>query len=181
MNERASSADGAPSAWTVRGLVRALAIACFAASVGAGLGYLIAHEPPPGSRSKQQETPPPEASPASEREPAGEAELALVAPLREGGPLEGFRVTEIHAVDGDGLLRLVCRKGGAAVKLDVALRSEGGPEPPAFAGRYAVFYATEAASPAQGAVLARALAAILAANAAVPVPPKLGPFVPRGR
>ncbi len=160
-----------PQVWSARGLARAAGIAAFAASVGAGMGYLIAHEPVPHT-GKEEETRPPRPP------PAGDAELALLAPLREGGALGDFAVTEIDAVGADGLLHLVCTKASAKVKLDVALKAEGGPAPPALAGRYAVFYATEGASSAEGDALARALAAILEANAASPAPPKMAPFVP---
>ncbi len=110
---------------------------------------------------------------------AGAAELSLLAPLKEGGALDGFDVAEIDAVDASGQLRLVCRKGSAEVKLTVALQGEGGPEPPATAGRYAVFYATGGAPSGRGEGLALALAKILEANAAVPVPKGMASFKPQ--
>jgi len=162
------AADGAPSYWTWSGLARSAAIAGVAIGTGAALGYLVAHEPVPQT-----------AAPHAAAVPLPEAERALLSPLHEGDALGGFAVTEIHAVGDDGVLRILCRKGRAAVRLEVALAGEGGPPPPAIAGRYAVFYAIENADAADGERLAVALAAILQANAAVPPPPRLTPFAPR--
>jgi hypothetical protein len=164
--------DNAPSRWTRGGLVRAATIAGVALGTGATLGYLVSHEPMPrgsGSPSTVSDTIPSDA-------PASDAELAILSPLREGGALGEFEITRIEPIGEDGLLQITCRRGGAAVRLEVALAVDGGPLPPAVAGRYAVFYALEKAAPADGQRLALALAAILEANTAAPIPPGLGPF-----
>ncbi|UQA56285.1 hypothetical protein [Polyangium aurulentum] len=109
--------------------------------------------------------------------PAGPEELALVAPLVPGARLEDFEVREVRAVQG-GVLTLVLAKDRATVRLSVALAEDGGPAPPALAGRYAVFYSLRNAQPEDGERLARALARILDKHADVPAPPGLGPFVP---
>ncbi len=150
------------SSWTLAAVARAATIAAIAAGTGAALGYLVAHEPAPPPRRQA----PPAAAPAPE--------LALLAPLREGGALGGFDVAEIHPIGDDGVLRLVCRKRRSAVRLAVALATDGGAPPAATAGRYAVYFTLENGDPADGERLASALAAVLQANAAVPVPPGLG-------
>lgn len=164
-------AGGAPgAAWTLRGLLRAASIAAFAFGVGAGLGYLIAHEPAPPPGRDGGGTPRPR--------PAGAAERALLAPLREGSPLGDFEVKSIGAVNEQGVLRVVCAGDRAEVRLDIALLADDGPEPPAVAGRYAIFYSLKNATPEDGERLAAALAAVLNANAAAPIPPGLAPFTP---
>ncbi|TKC99120.1 hypothetical protein [Polyangium fumosum] len=115
--------------------------------------------------------------PAPAPRPAGPAELALVAPLAPGSTLDGFAVREIRAVQ-DGVLMLVCEKDRAVVRLSVALAVDDGPTPPAFAGRYAVFYSARGSDPADGERLAKALAAILEKHPDVPVPPGMTSFVP---
>ncbi|MDI1431122.1 hypothetical protein [Polyangium sorediatum] len=115
--------------------------------------------------------------PAPAPRPAGPAELALVAPLAPGSTLDGFAVREIRAVQ-DGVLTLVCEKDRAAVRLSVALAVDDGPTPPAFAGKYAVFYSARGSDPADGERLAKALAAILEKHPDVPVPPGMTSFVP---
>jgi len=147
--------------WTRRGLARAAVVAGVALGVGAGLGYLVAHEPAPRDAEVMPEPP----------RLAGAAELAVLAPLRPGAALADFEVVEIRAVGADGALRVVCARGEVVVALDVALAAAGGPPPPARAGRYAIFYALRAATPAEGERLATALAAVLAANASVAAPP----------
>ena len=157
----------ATSAWTPRLLVRAAMVASFALGVGAWLGYLVAHEPVQSAGQKP-------VRPAL----AGAAELAVVAPLGPGAALADFAVTEILAVR-DGALRVVCEREAVAVALDVALAAEGGPTPPAVAGRYAIFYALRgAATHEEGARLAAALAAVLRANEAAATPAGMGPYRP---
>jgi hypothetical protein len=175
-----TAAPSPPSTWTLGLVGRALGVGCFAVAVGAGVGYLISHERPPRS-GKDARSAEASASGAPNRPPpAGREELALLAPLKEGGALAGFVVTEIDAVGSAGLLRVVCRKEGVVITLDVALRAEGGPTPPAAAGRYAVFYSGGGA-PSDAEGLAVALAAILQTNASAPVPRGMAAFVPRGR
>src|SRR6185437_10287063 len=135
------NASSSPPTWSVGMLARSLAITCVSVGLGAGVGYLISHEPPPHAPVQPVSTGSAQAPPPRPP-PAGSAELSLLAPLKEGGALDGFDVAEIDAVDASGQLRLVCRKGSAEVKLTVALQGEGGPEPPATAGHYAVFYGT---------------------------------------
>jgi hypothetical protein len=160
-------------AWTLRGLARALAIAGVALGAGAGLGYLVAHEgpPPPGDA---------DAGPPKPR-PAGPAERVLLSPLTEGSALGDFEVVEIHAVNEEGRLRVVCSQDRAVIRLDVALAADDGPAPPALGGRYAVFYSIKNATPEQGERLAAELAKVLEANAEVPAPPGMEPYTPRPR
>ena len=165
-----SAADGSPSRWSWRGLVRAFLVTAAGFGVGALLGYLVSHERPP-----QQATAAPPA-PSAARPHASDLELAIIAPLREGGVLGGFEVVEIDPIGTDGALRITCRKQSSVVHLDVALGVDGGPPPPAVAGRYSVFYRVEQAAPAEGERLSLALAAILQNNAAAPPPPGLAPF-----
>lgn len=116
--------------------------------------------------------------------PAGPAERALVAPLAEGSALDDYEVREIHAVGPEGAMQVVCAKGRSVVRLSVALltpATEEGPEPPAVAGRYAIFYSLRGASPEEGERLARALAEVLSKNDAAPAPPGMAPFAPPPR
>ena len=179
-----------PDTWSMRGLARALAVACVALLAGAGTGYRLTHERPPDPRGDDrrgaasattivsaatvvdhQPASPPRAA------PAGDAELALVAPLRQGGRRGDYVVAEIDGVDARGLVHVEAHRGVAVVKLVVALRADDGPSPPAVAGRYAVFYSTEGTSTNDAEQLARALAVILEANAAKPAPPGMKPFL----
>jgi hypothetical protein len=112
--------------------------------------------------------------------PAGSAELALVAPLRDGSTFGGFTVRAVHGVHG-GVFRIVCAKDKALVRLDIALldESEGAASPPATAGRYAIYYSVRGgATPEDGEQLATRLARVLRANASAAVPPGLTPFKP---
>ncbi len=152
--------------WTLAGLARAAAVASVALGVGAGLGYLIAHERAPAGDGP------------GESRPAGAAELAVVAPLGPGAALADFAVVEIQAVSDAGTLGVVCERGDTRVRLEVALPAKAGPPPPARAGHYAIYYSTGAATSKDGERLALALAAILERNAAAPVPPGMKPFTP---
>ena len=180
-----STTGDARSGWTWRGLGRAATVAGIAIGTGGVLGYLVSHESPP-QMAVSHESPPqprqggvsgPGPAPPAVRPHASEAELALLSPLNEGDSLGGFDVAEIAPIDSEGLHRITCRKNDAAVRLDVALAmAAGGPRPPAVAGRYAVFYSLETGDPGDGQRLARALASIIEANAAVPIPPGLGSY-----
>lgn len=117
------------------------------------------------------------ATPSVPPRPAGAEELALVAPLVVGRSLAEFEVTEIWAVR-KGVLDVVCRKDRSVVRLSIALRSEKGPEPPAVADKYAVFYSVRSGDPSEGERLAKALAEIVGKHADVPVPKGLTEFVP---
>jgi hypothetical protein len=96
-----------------------------------------------------------------------------------GSKLGGFEVRSIHAVER-GLMRIVCVKDKALVRLDIALADEadGAPPPPATAGRYAIFYSLRGATPEDAERLATHLARVLKNNAAVMAPPGLTPFRP---
>ncbi|MBA3547020.1 MAG: hypothetical protein H0T76_11095 [Nannocystis sp.] len=159
---------GPAPGWTLAGLVRAAAVAGIAMGVGAGLGYLIAHEPAPKPAGVEHEQPP----------PAGPAELALVTPLMPGSTLADFEIAEIQAVSAGGALRVICGRGDATVTLDVGLVAAGGPTPPAVAGRYAIFYSIRGATSQEGERLAVALAAILEQNEAASIPPGMAPYRP---
>jgi hypothetical protein len=39
--------------WSVRGVVRALAVGALAWTIGSGLGYLVAHEKPPEPQDRR--------------------------------------------------------------------------------------------------------------------------------
>lgn len=108
--------------------------------------------------------------------PASAAELAVIAPAAPGGKLEDFDIREVRGVE-HGVMEVHCEKGAARVILTIALAVEGGPAPPAEAGRYGVFYSLRGAAPEDGEQLANALAALLKKNAAVAVPEGMGPFV----
>lgn len=157
-----------PHGWSLAGLVRAAVIAAISIGVGAGMGYLIAHEPGPGEVRPQP----------VEQRPASAVELALVAPLGPGVALADFVVTEILPVSDAGALRVVCERGDVGVALDVALAAEGGPAPPAVTGRYAIYYTLRGATPAEGERLAVALAAVLRQHEAAAIPPGLGVYHP---
>lgn len=101
-----------------------------------------------------------------------------MAPLVVGSELEGFSVRAIDSIE-DGILVIALEKDHARVRLWIALAADGGPEPPASAGKYAIFYALRGAEPSDGERLARALAAILEKHADVPVPPGMTKFVPK--
>ncbi len=112
--------------------------------------------------------------------PASAAELAIVAPAAPGAKLADWDIRAVHGVNR-GTLEIVCEKGAARVVLSIALAAQGGPEPPVSTDRYAVFYSSRGATPEDGERLAGALAELLRANQATPLPPGLGPFVPRPR
>lgn len=122
----------------------------------------------PGSATASRRPPPP---------PSAE-ELALIAPIQKDSDLGGFVVRDVRGVE-DGVMRLVCAKDRAVVRLDVALLSEDGPAPPAMAGRYAIYYSLKNAAPDEGELLAKKLAAVIAAHADLPAPKGMTPFVPK--
>lgn len=111
---------------------------------------------------------------------AGAVELALISPLARGGDLGGFTIRDVRGVQ-DGVMRVVCAKGGATVLLDVALAAEGGPEPPALAGKYAVYYSIRGAEPEDGVKLAQALARVIETHQQAPPPAGMTRFVPKER
>jgi hypothetical protein len=152
-----SAAGDAPWRWTARGLLRAGGIAAVAVFTGAALGYVVAHEPAPRDDAARAPGP----------GDAVNAELALLAPLREGSTLEGFDVAEIHPIGDDGVLRIVCRRAHVAVQLEVTLAAPAGG-----AGRYVVSPSLQNATAAEGDRLAASLAAILEAKVGAP-PPRL--------
>ncbi|EYF08133.1 hypothetical protein [Chondromyces apiculatus] len=161
--------DAQASRWTLLGIGRAVFVASIALGSGAGLGTLITR--PPSSEAAGEAPPAPV--------PAGAAERAILAPLAEGASLGDFEVLDIQAVNAEGAVRLHCVRDRAKVRLDVALVTEDGPEPPAFTDRYAVFYSLKNASPEDGERLARALAEILKKNESAPTPPGMKPFTPK--
>ncbi|HZF48507.1 MAG TPA: hypothetical protein VE093_07665 [Polyangiaceae bacterium] len=110
--------------------------------------------------------------------PATAEEMALLAPLEKGTSLGGWEVLRIEGTDR-GALRVVCVKGRALVRLYVALATDGGPAPPATAGRYAIFYSLKDATAEEGERLATELAAVIKKNQAAPPPAGMTPFEPR--
>lgn len=159
----------------VRGLV---ATALVAAAAGAYASFHTRFDhasagPPPGSAP-----PPPSLSapPEIHRAPASPAERAILAPLTEGSSLEGFEVKSILTMH-EGSLRLVLRRGGESVRLDVALFSPASPSPPASTDKYAIYYSLNGgATREDGERLALALGKVLEANAKAPAPPGMTPF-----
>jgi hypothetical protein len=117
-------------------------------------------------------------APREERPPAGSAELAVVAPLAPGARLAGYDVVRVEAAER-GAMRVVCAKGRALVRLEIALRADAGPEPAATAGPYAIFWGAHDAPLDEAEALARALADVVKKNAVAPPPPSLGPWAPR--
>ncbi len=149
-----------------------------AAAGVAGVSYLRRTSEPPhhppapavsASATQAPEAPPP---------PPSAEELALIAPLGVGSDLAGFKVERVIGVRG-GVLRLVCVKDKATVRLDVALADEEGAVPPATAGKYAVFYSLGAALPEEGDRLAQGLAAVLKAHADMTPPAGMTKFTPK--
>ncbi|HZS35822.1 MAG TPA: hypothetical protein VFF06_03300 [Polyangia bacterium] len=134
-----------------------------ALGAGAGVGVLV-------SRGRAHRDRP--------ARPASEAERALVAPLAVGAPLDDYQVREIHAVE-KGVLRVVLARDAASVNLDVALAGPGANRALASAGPYAIFYSLKNAPDADGQRLAKALAAVIQPNAALPPPPGLTTFEPQ--
>ena len=130
------------------------------------------------SRDERGESGAKERPPKAEPKPATAAEMALIAPLTKGSSLGGWDVLRVEGVD-QGTLRVVCVNGRSVVRLDVALAADGGPAPPATAGKYAVFYSLKDASPEDGERLAKELARVVEKNAAAPPPPGMTPFVPK--
>ncbi|MBK9263717.1 MAG: hypothetical protein IPM54_28425 [Polyangiaceae bacterium] len=128
-------------------------------------------DPPPAASATAAPEPPPPAT------PAGPDELALVAPLVVGSSLGDFEVREIQAVQR-GVLNIVCAKGRSVVHLFIALASDKGPEPPAEAGKYAIFYSLRKGDPSDAERLAKALAEIVGKHSDVPVPKGMTEFVP---
>src|SRR5689334_6139659 len=115
-------------------------------ALAGGAGTLVACRDTPPEHKPAHELPPDPSATGSSRvteapPPApSAAELALLAPLAVGSDLgDGFIVREIHGVSG-GVIRLVCVKDKATVRLDIALADAEGAVPPATAGKYAVFY-----------------------------------------
>jgi hypothetical protein len=120
-----------------------------------------------------------EAAQPSTARPASAAELALIAPLTVGSPLEDYQVREVHAVE-NGFVRVVCARDGAVVQLDIALGGGGGPNRAlASAGQYSIYYSLQNAPDADGQKLAKALAAAMQPNGALPPPPGLTTFEPK--
>jgi hypothetical protein len=136
-----------------------------------------APDPGPESSSKRAAAPAP--APPPPVLPAGPEELALLAPLVVGSSLADYEVAEIHAVR-KGVIELVCRKDRANVRLSIALAADKGPEPPARADTYAIYYSLRNADPAEAERLAKALAEIVGKHLDVPVPKGLTEFVPAG-
>jgi hypothetical protein len=154
---------------------RLLPAAVFAVVLAIGaLAAVFAPKAPtgaPGAADRSDE-PPPSAAPLDP------AEAAIVAPLTSGSDLAGYKVREIQGVK-EGVMRVVCAKDQAIVRLQIALAADEGPSAPATTGRYAVFYSAKGTSPQEGERLAKALAKILEGNAAKPPPAGLAPFKPK--
>lgn len=110
--------------------------------------------------------------------PPSAEELALIAPLTKGAEIGDFVLRDVRGVE-DGVMRLVCAKGDATVRLDVALASDEGPTPPATAGPYAIYYSIKGATPEDGDRLAKKLAAVLSKHDGAPPPKGMTRFVPK--
>src|SRR5262249_7626450 len=92
----------------------------------------------------------------------------------------GWTVREIRALQ-DGTFRVVCAEDGGhgRVGLEIALREDDGPPPPAMAGRFAIFYAARRAPPDVAEQLATALAKVIEKNKGAAPPPGLTAFRPK--
>ena len=99
--------------------------------------------------------------------PAGEAELALVAPLKPGSQLGSYVIARIDAVQ-DGAVRVASHHADAVIELDIVLASSTPPLPPAKVGNYAIYFPPGAPSSPDGVPLAQALARVVSANLSVP-------------
>lgn len=138
------------------------------------VGVQNLHHLPAAFRQEPAQRPPPVLA----RE-AGPAELALVAPLAKGGKLLEYDIKAIYGVDPGGALWVVLAKEQAQVHLTVAMASDAGALAPVVVnGQYAIFYSAPQALQADAARLMGALSETIKANAAVAMPPGLGPFKP---
>lgn len=139
-----------------------------------GLGAFVYES---SSMESERETP---SAKRPRAEPAGPAELALVAPLELGSDLDGWEVSYIGAVT-EGRLPLAVAHEGRKLGLEVVLSSDDGPEPAAATRRFHVYYRSRGAIPEDGAKLALALARVLAKNGAVDAPPGMTVYRDAGR
>jgi hypothetical protein len=151
--------SAAPPAWSLPALARAAVIAAIALGAGATAGWAVAHERPPA------------------RPTAGADVRALLAPLAPGSRLGAFEVAAVGAVTR-GTIRIELTRGTERRVLGIASAPEtpGPPRPALTVGPYALFYFG-----AEGGDVSTALAAlaeVLRANVAVPVPAGLAPLRP---
>ena len=153
------------SGWSWGAAQRAATIAGVSLLTGGVLGYSVVHEPHGGSAPQR----------VHDRPKAGAAEQALVAPLREGAPLDGFTIEQIHPLE-QGLLNIDFLRGSERVRLSISLARADSPFPPASTGPYAIYYSGREAASESGAQLARALAEVVGKNLAVSPPPGLSAF-----
>lgn len=110
--------------------------------------------------------------------PATDAELAILAPLREGAELDGWIVEGIDAVT-DGIVTVHLLHGESRINLQVARAAGTAVTAPASTGSYVVFATHLHGADARGTTatsLAESLGRVLEANAGVPVPEGLGPY-----
>jgi hypothetical protein len=109
------------------------------------------------------------------------AELAILAPLVEGGDLDGWTVEGIDAVT-DGVIMVHLLHGTSRMNLQIAAAMGGSVAPPVTAGPYAVFATHLAGEDARGTVatsLVQSLGRVLDANlATAPIPEGLAPYAP---
>lgn len=159
----------------ILGAAVALAVALVLGALGVHLAGRAPARLTPASTGPASVTAP---APPQPPPPPSAEELALLSPLAPGSHLAGF---EVRAIDGvrDGVLRVVCGKDRAIVRLDVALVDDEGAVPPATAGRFAVFYSLSGALPEEGDRLARKLADVLRAHAGATPPPGMTTFKPK--
>lgn len=120
----------------------------------------------------------PEAAASARVAPPGAEELSLIAPLTRGADLGGFTIRDVRGVERGSML-LVCAKGSAVVRLEVALATDDGPAAPATAGRYAIFYSLRGAAPEDGERLAKKLAEVIKGHPDVAPPKGMTPFAPK--
>jgi hypothetical protein len=136
-------------------LARAALIAAVALGAGAAAGWAVAHERPPGR-------------------PTASADVqALLAPLAPGSRLGAFEVAAVGPVTR-GAIRIELTRGTERRVLGIARATDGPPKPALTVGPYALFYFG-----AEGGDVSTALAAlaeVLRANAAVPIPAGLAPL-----
>jgi hypothetical protein len=153
------------SAWSARGVVKALAIGACSLLLGGALGYGVMQRPgsrrsPPGQAS---------AAPAPTRQPLDAAGASLVAPLAPGQRVLDYEVRALE--QGDGALVVSLARGADEAQLRIVLADER--HAPASFGQYSVMYQMCGSGPVDGMRLATEVAKVLQPHAASPPPPWL--------
>lgn len=99
---------------------------------------------------------------------AGPAELAVVAPLKEGGKVADYTVNAVYGIE-QGSIWVICTKDKSVITYEVALGGGTG-LPPFSAGPYAVYQTGRDVPQGDFERVAAAFFDIIKANQNVPVP-----------